>query len=91
MLSYRQGAHNHTIFLRTLSTGDPHPLATNSGVLVHQQLRRAEIDPCYLILTCGDTLGIVFGSRGFEETEVVLWNWKTGAVLVVSWLFQRKT
>jgi hypothetical protein len=78
------------MFLRTLSTGDPHPLAANSGVLVHQQQHRAVEEPYYLILTCGDTLGILFGSRGFEETEVVLWNWKTGTVLVVSSHFERE-
>ena len=67
-----------------MSTGEPHPLASGSRVLMHEQQWRDHTS--YSIQTCGDTLGVMHvmsDGRDFNETEVVLWNWKTGQVLVV--------
>ncbi|KAF8640379.1 hypothetical protein AX17_000049 [Amanita inopinata Kibby_2008] len=71
--------HNYRIYLRTLSTGEPHPLAAKPRVLIHEQRIMDRVS--YSIQTCGDTLGILFDSREVGETEAVLWNWKTGQVL----------
>ncbi|KAK2461640.1 hypothetical protein APHAL10511_006103 [Amanita phalloides] len=70
---------SYRIHLRALSTGQIHPLGSGSRVLSHEQQWRDHVT--YSIQTCGDTLAILLDSHEFNETEVVLWNWKTGQVL----------
>ncbi|KAF8634482.1 hypothetical protein AX15_000921 [Amanita polypyramis BW_CC] len=77
---WQQGDRIYRAFLRTMSTGESHPLALGSRMLTHERQWLERV--FYSIQTCGDTLGIMFNGRESGETEVVLWNWKTGQVLL---------
>jgi hypothetical protein len=72
------------IFLLTLSTGDPHPLAT--GIITHTLTHELPLPNRELFYVCNDILGVKFGV--FDRTEFTFWNWKTGSVLAVSRLRQ---
>ena len=66
-------------------TGEPHPSAKGTNVLTHERQQRVDdASPCR-IHTCNDTLAILFGDRIDENTELVIWNWNTGEVLLVSY------
>jgi hypothetical protein len=72
------------IRLRTLSTGEKHPLAESTAALEHTKRVATmtgvgpERDPgSYFIQICGDYIGILFNA-GHIKTELVVWSWKTG-------------
>ncbi|PFH54809.1 hypothetical protein AMATHDRAFT_134646 [Amanita thiersii Skay4041] len=71
---------NYRIHLRTLSTGAPHPLAPEPHALTHA--KRPAVHGSCSIQTCDDILGIIFDCHEFGETELVIWNWKTGQILL---------
>lgn len=68
------------VLLLSLSSGDPHPLA-------------AELEGCeifswrfYDIRILGDYLGVMIfqdNDREMDDDELVIWNWKTGSILLV--------
>jgi hypothetical protein len=78
--------YNCRIFLWTLSTGDPHPLTMGNHVITHVSRHRLRIPDGSPITICGDTLSILFDNPRFDNTEIMLWNWKTGDVLAVGYL-----
>ena len=69
-------------------TGEPHPSAEEIKVLTHKRHPGVANDddttPCHIYI-CGDTLAILFGDHDADNTEVVIWNWKTGQVLLVGY------
>lgn len=69
------------IHLRTLSTGDPHPFAK---VKVLQCLYEDEDDGSYCIQIFGELVAVLFTPASFEESMLVVWNWQTGKLLLVT-------
>lgn len=69
------------VHLRSLATGKIHPDAPKTGMLVHQ-LRPERYS--YTIQTSEDFLGLLI--QGPEEVacELLIWNWKSGALRIVS-------
>ncbi|KAH7885925.1 hypothetical protein F5I97DRAFT_1936881 [Phlebopus sp. FC_14] len=59
-----------TIHLRTVTTGCAHPLAANPSFLQHA------------IDVCGDRLAVHFLCQGSIPSELVVWNWKTGQLVL---------
>ena len=63
--------------MRTLSTGEKHPLAECTAVLEHilrEEFRIAQ----YSIRICGNYVGILFFDSDDDENDLVVWSWKTG-------------
>jgi hypothetical protein len=63
--------------VRALSTGQPHALSANEGVL------RLEASQCPSQWNskheiCGDFLGMVAWRRDRLDDRLLIWNWKTG-------------
>ncbi|KIL71782.1 hypothetical protein M378DRAFT_155391 [Amanita muscaria Koide BX008] len=75
----QQNDHRYRVHFRALSTGQPHRLASGTQPLTHEEQRGNHSS--YSIQTCGDVVGILIESHNSRETEVVLWNWKTGQLL----------
>lgn len=59
----------------SLSTGRPHPLAANEGLLEMPEGRTISGAASGL---CGDYIGATAYSLSDKSTNLVLWNWKTG-------------
>ena len=59
----------------SLSTGRPHPLAANEGLLEVPEGRAISGGASGL---CGDYIGATAYSPSDKSTHLVLWNWKTG-------------
>jgi hypothetical protein len=73
------------IQLRTLSTGERHPLARGTAV-VEYTLTGPEIRLdrwSYSIRTCGDYVGILFEEHFVRRNELVVWSWRTGVQKLV--------
>jgi hypothetical protein len=67
------------IRLRTLSTGEKHPLAESTATLEHTLATIPERDiSVYSIRICGDYVGILVGNAEWGGNELVVWSWKTG-------------
>jgi hypothetical protein len=68
------------IHLRTLSTGEKHPLARSIGMVEYGL--DIILSRSHTIRICGDYVGILFisGLRNY----LVVWNWKTGVRELVS-------
>src|SRR5260221_11635873 len=70
-----------SVLVRTLSTGQPHSLSANGGVL------RLEA-PQYLSTgnskheISGDFLGMITWRSDKLDDRLLIWNWKTGVLLV---------
>jgi len=62
------------IQLRTLSTGEKHPLAESTVVVMEPERNLA----FYFIRVCGDYVGILGRNIGHGWNELVVWGWKTG-------------
>lgn len=75
-------ARKHSIHLRSLSDGNPHPLACNAPVLSHAQGVRGHNDVSYKIQVSGTFIAILFCSD--DSNELGIWNWMTGELQVVS-------
>jgi len=70
------------IRLRTLSTGEKHPLAESTAALEHTlaPVPGPGRDPAlYSIRICGDYVGILVRNPAYCRNELVVWSWKTGA------------
>jgi hypothetical protein len=76
------------IQLRTLSTGEKHPLAESTAAVVEHTLSAPEVilaSWTHSIRIAGDYVGILFLELFDGRNELVVWNWKTGVrKLVVS-------
>ncbi|KAI9451465.1 hypothetical protein BJY52DRAFT_101187 [Lactarius psammicola] len=59
----------------SLSTGRPHPLAANDGIIEVPEGRTISLGASGL---CGDFIGATAYSPSDKSTRLVLWNWKTG-------------
>ena len=74
--------------MRTLSTGEKHPLAGSTATMEYT-LALPELGSVwwsYSIRICGDHVGILFIEHYFGgRNELVVWSWRTGfQKLVVS-------
>jgi hypothetical protein len=74
-------ARKHSIHLRSLSDGKPHPLARDAPVLYHAQITRG-LSASYTIQVSGTFIAIHFCSD--DSNELDIWNWMTGELQVVS-------
>jgi hypothetical protein len=73
--------------LRRLSTGAVHPLAPTPANITH--VLDESIDPLsFSLQISGKYLGVLFISGGEGESELVIWDWKTGRVQLVSTIHQ---
>ena len=76
-----EAAGKHSIHLRSLSNGKPHPLAHDAPVLYHAQVTR-RLSVSYTIQVSGTFIAIQFWSD--ESNELGIWDWMTGELQVVS-------
>ena len=74
------------IHLCSLSTGERHPLAGNTGTLEYSLINLAH--SLLSVQIIGEYVGILFmveGENGHEGTEVlVVWSWRTGVQKLMS-------
>ena len=69
--------------LRRLSTGAVHPSAATPANLTY--MRDENIDHVsFSFQISGKHLGVLFVSGGEDENELVVWDWTTGHVQLVS-------
>ena len=76
-----EAAPKHSIHLRSLSDGKPHPFARDVPVLYHPQVTR-ELSLSYTIQVSGTFIAVHFCSD--DNNELGIWNWMTGELQVVS-------
>lgn len=76
-----EAAHKHSIHLRSLSDGKPHPLARNAPVLSHRQGTRW-LNVTYTIQVSRTFVAIKFCTD--EGNELAIWNWMNGELQLVS-------
>lgn len=81
----RETRWHHTFQLRHLITGAVHPLAPSPASLVHT-LEEGAGPVSFSFHISGNNLGVLFisPSEGNGESELVIWDWKTGHVRMVS-------
>lgn len=71
----------HRVHLLTMSTGKAHPKSSSSSV-VYQSA--GGVNFTFAIQVCNRFLGILFiGNIQGSNSELVIWNWHTGAVELV--------
>lgn len=71
-----------TIRLYTLNNGSPHPSA-RTGVLLYTFEVSAGRHPILDMSITGSKLAIFSGSSSAPTTELVVWDWTTGQVMLV--------
>jgi hypothetical protein len=71
----------YSIFLFTLSAGQPHPLSANEGVLYLEQSRRPSRGNSKHEIY-GEFLGMITVSKDALDDQLFIWNWKTGIIHV---------
>jgi len=76
----------HSILLLALSTGQPHPLSANGGVLYLESSRRPTLGNSKHEIS-GDFLGMITHSSDVLDDRLFIWNWKTGIIHVKMVLF----
>ena len=76
-----EATRKHSIHLRSLSDGKPHPLARDAPVLYHAQGTRG-LSVEYTIQVSGTFVAVHFRSN--DGNELGIWNWMTGELQVVS-------
>ncbi|KAH9037201.1 hypothetical protein EDB85DRAFT_625041 [Lactarius pseudohatsudake] len=88
--NFRNAPELSRIHLRSLSTGEKHPLAGSTGVVEHTLAApNIVIDRwSHSIRICRDYVGILFTERfgNMNDSELVVWSWRTGVrkLLVLS-------
>ena len=71
----------HRVHLLTMSTGKAHPKASSSSVVYQSN---GLVNFTFAIQVCNEFLGILFiGNMEGSDSELVIWNWHTGAVELV--------
>ena len=68
------------IHLRSLYTGEPHPLASNPILDLYDMGTPSHSIKCQIM---GDTIGILFARWGGSPTPLIVWKWTTGEMLSV--------
>ena len=76
-----EATRKHSIHLRTLSDGKPHPLARSAPVLYHAQVTRGP-RISYTVQVSRTFIAVYFCSD--DSNELGIWNWVTGELQVVS-------
>ena len=71
----------YRIFLFALSTGQPHPLSANEGVLCLEPSRRHSLGNSKHEIS-GDFLGMITQRSDVFDDRLFIWNWKTGIIHV---------
>ena len=71
----RRSDYTTVYHVYSLSTGLPHPLAANDGLIEMPEGRMISLGASGL---CGDYIGATAYSPSDNTTHLVLWNWKTG-------------
>src|SRR6266566_4602986 len=69
----------HSVLVFALSTGQPHPLSANGGVLYLGPSRRHFLGNSKHE-TSGDFLGMITQSSDVLDDRLFIWNWKTGII-----------
>lgn len=68
------------IYLRSLNTGDPHPLVANPSLYLYDTHEYIHPLKCQIM---GDTIGILFTKLDVSEAMLRVWKWTTGEMLSV--------
>ncbi|THH13361.1 hypothetical protein EW146_g6840 [Bondarzewia mesenterica] len=79
--SYQSGINVCNIHLRSISSGAAHSAAPKSSLLQHS-LHAIQEDWSYSIIIDGDHLGILFINNEEADNEFVVWNWKSGDIIL---------
>jgi len=69
------------VLVCALSTGQPHPLSANGGVLRLERPRSPSSGNSKHEV-CGDLLGMMTWSSDALDDRLLIWNWKTGVLHV---------
>ncbi|KAF9004521.1 hypothetical protein BDZ89DRAFT_1080448 [Hymenopellis radicata] len=64
--------------IRTVSTGEKHPLAKNPKVSVKLDIISRDTISTFAIQISGDHFGVFFNDAQGDGGFLVIWNWKTG-------------
>ncbi len=64
--------------IRTISTGQKHPLAKNPKVSVKLDIISRDAVSTFAIQISGDYFGVFFNDAQGDGGFLVIWNWKTG-------------
>ena len=70
-----------SVLVRALSTGQPHPLSANEGIL-HLESSQNPSTGNSKHEICGDFLGMIAWRGDKWDDRLLIWNWKTGILLV---------
>ncbi|TFK42125.1 hypothetical protein BDQ12DRAFT_599035 [Crucibulum laeve] len=73
--------HLHRFHLRTMSTGERHPLAPQDAVFSHMQ-RDQDLMLSYSIQISGDYVGVLLHRFEVSDNELMIWDWKKGQAKV---------
>lgn len=65
------------VHLRSLTTGNRHPLAPDPSILQHS-IDEGVVEFSFIVQVCEDRVAVNFISHGAVPSELVVWNWKTG-------------
>ncbi|KAI5991347.1 hypothetical protein EDC04DRAFT_2911589 [Pisolithus marmoratus] len=65
------------VHLRSLTTGDRHPLAPDPPILRHSA-DASVVESSLIVQVCGDRVAVHFVSHEAAPSVLVVWNWKTG-------------
>ncbi|KAH8998839.1 hypothetical protein EDB86DRAFT_2910402 [Lactarius hatsudake] len=80
--NFRNAPELCRIHLRSLSTGEKHPMARSTGAVEHTlAVPNIVLDHwTYSIRICEDYVGILFMEpfEGMNDSELVVWSWRTG-------------
>ncbi|KAF8586079.1 hypothetical protein K439DRAFT_1632000 [Ramaria rubella] len=70
------------IYLFSMISGEVHPLANSGTLTCRFEYNRRDTNQDYIIQIMGDTIGVLFHSRGVEcHEQLFIWNWKSGQCL----------
>ncbi|TFK46954.1 hypothetical protein OE88DRAFT_1648172 [Heliocybe sulcata] len=80
------------LHLRTMSTGDRHPLVSNPDIVVSLEDHDPEDRCAYTVVICDDTLALMFLSfppldihedpnNASWGSDIFVWNWKTSGMI----------
>lgn len=87
---YQDRCLETTIHLRSLQTGNPHPLAVNPPVLRHRKTYLGISRFDFTIQVCKDRVAVHFHTavdihnQALPQSDLLVWNWRTGTLLLVS-------
>ncbi|KAI0821790.1 hypothetical protein BC628DRAFT_800527 [Trametes gibbosa] len=65
-----------SVHFKSLNTGEPHPAAPRPATVTHVPKRGRY---SYTIQVCDDTVAVLMTSGDEDHSELLMWDWKTGA------------